>query len=227
MQNLLISSFSTSSAMLLNKVNMFINGHPVQVPNTSTILEAVKLTKDKTHATEIPTLCYTPSLHKIEKDAIRETQYNSTGNHGGVCRVCLVSQEWKSYKDFSKNISAPQETKDFVKLVPSCVAPVYEGQSVWTSTPLVLDNIRSVLKFLLSSHPLTCPTCVANNQCEFQDLLERYNVKETDLPYSVRKSALSREEGSHDVDPLKGLFFLSASKNSFISEIQNAFFFLI
>lgn len=49
-------------------------------------------------------------------------------------------------------------------------------------------NIENVLKLLLANHPLECPTCPVNMNCEFQDLLAKYNISPKDLePVALEK----------------------------------------
>jgi NADH-quinone oxidoreductase subunit G len=69
----------------------------------------------------------------------------------GSCRMCLV------------------EVEKTPKLQPSCATPVAGGMVVKTQTPATLKNRRSVLEFLLLSHPLDCPVCDQSGECELQN----------------------------------------------------------
>jgi NADH dehydrogenase/NADH:ubiquinone oxidoreductase subunit G len=77
----------------------------------------------------------------------------------GLCRVCLVEIEGQS------------------KLQPACVTAVKEGLKVRTNTPAVLESVRFVLQLLRAKHPDACATCDANNNCTFQDLIYRFEVR--------------------------------------------------
>lgn len=82
----------------------------------------------------------------------------------GACRMCLV------------------EIKGQRTLQPACTFPVTEGADVKTHSPKVLEARRFVLELLLSDHPLDCMTCDSTGQCELQDLMYEYGVKETRFP---------------------------------------------
>jgi len=82
----------------------------------------------------------------------------------GACRMCLV------------------EIKGQRTLQPACTFPISEGMEVQTHSPQVMDARRFVLQLLLSDHPLDCMTCDSTGQCELQDLMYEYGVKETMFP---------------------------------------------
>ena len=171
-------------------VNIYLNGVPIRVPKDLTILEAQAyfnqflsknsdILDDKKHV-DIPTLCYHPRL----KD-------HSPAN----CRVCLVEEEINPL-DVMEQMNAairrpyphpivPGENR--TKFVPSCVNKVKEGGCYWTHTPKTHENVRSVLKFLLSHHNLDCPSCSANGMCELQNMLEKYHISKKDIPSALRE----------------------------------------
>ncbi|KAF0978917.1 hypothetical protein FDP41_001987 [Naegleria fowleri] len=166
-------------------VNIYLNGFPIRVPKGSTILEAQlffndMITKtngviDEKAKVDIPTLCYHPRLKE-----------HSPAN----CRICLVEEEINPH-DIEEQIRRTgrhmyPQTDNQTKLVPSCVNKVKEGGCYWTQTQKTYDNAKSVLKFMLSHHNLDCPSCSANNMCEFQNLLEKYHVSKKDIPPSLR-----------------------------------------
>jgi len=70
----------------------------------------------------------------------------------GACRMCLV------------------EVEKMPKLVASCVNPVAEGMVVHTNTEKVIKAREKVLEFVLTNHPLDCPTCDKGGECHLQDL---------------------------------------------------------
>ena len=79
----------------------------------------------------------------------------------GACRLCLV------------------EVKGSRVLQPACTFPVSEGMEVQTETPKVRAARKFVLELLLSDHPKDCMTCEMCGNCELQDLMYEYGVKET------------------------------------------------
>ncbi|PJA29828.1 MAG: hypothetical protein CO189_01285 [candidate division Zixibacteria bacterium CG_4_9_14_3_um_filter_46_8] len=68
-----------------------------------------------------------------------------------ACRMCLVEVE-----------KAP-------KLVPSCAVPAIEGMVVKVFSEKAIRGRKAVLEFILSNHPLDCPTCDKGGECILQD----------------------------------------------------------
>lgn len=81
-------------------------------------------------------------------------------NEIGACRVCLV------------------EVEGTRALQASCVYPVSDGMVVRTNTPVVREARKVNLELILSNHDRKCLTCVRNQNCELQDLAERFHIKE-------------------------------------------------
>lgn len=80
-------------------------------------------------------------------------------NVEGACRVCLVYVEGDPM------------------LRPACVSDVKEGMKVRTATPRVIRARKQMIELLLSDHPFTCLTCIANQNCELQTLAKIYDVR--------------------------------------------------
>jgi len=70
----------------------------------------------------------------------------------GACRMCLV------------------EIKGSNKLLPSCVAQIYEGMEVSTNTERLQRYRRNILEMLFAERNHICSVCVMNGNCELQDL---------------------------------------------------------
>ena len=73
----------------------------------------------------------------------------------GACRLCLV------------------EIKGSNKLLPACVATVYEGMEVSTNTERLQKHRRTILELLFAERNHICSVCVANGHCELQTLGQR------------------------------------------------------
>lgn len=151
-------------------IQLTIDGYQVEVPENTTILDACKLANKQPNISipKIPTLCYTP-FTKQNNDL-----------HAAVCRICLV-------QDVKTN-----------KLIPACVTAVQNGMVIETNNTAARDSVKSVLKFILARHPLECPTCDANRNCELQDLMEEYHVTPQDVPKSVAEQHQTKHE-MHDL----------------------------
>ncbi|KAL9651730.1 hypothetical protein ABK040_009344 [Willaertia magna] len=170
-------------------VNIFLNGIPIKVPSDMTILEAQRYYNEfvakhsevleEKQRVDIPTLCYHPRLHD-----------NSPAN----CRICLVEEEInpsaldsEAMADYRRKYPTDLDENHRLKFIPSCTTKVREGGVYWTRTKRTHENVRSVLKFLLSHHNLDCPSCTANNNCELQTLLETYHISKKDIPQHLRE----------------------------------------
>jgi NADH-quinone oxidoreductase subunit G len=129
---------------------VMIDGKTVQVPTNTMVVEAAKAL-----GVHIPVFCYHPKLEPV-----------------GMCRMCLVE------------VGAPKRGKDgqiekdaegspviawMPKLQAACTTAVSEGMAVRTNTPAVAEARRSILEFLLTSHPLDCPICDKGGECPLQD----------------------------------------------------------
>jgi len=76
----------------------------------------------------------------------------------GGCRLCLT------------------EVKGTPKLFPSCTTPVSEKMEVTTNSERLKKYRKMVLELLLSERTHICAVCVANGNCELQDMANRMGV---------------------------------------------------
>jgi bidirectional [NiFe] hydrogenase diaphorase subunit len=83
----------------------------------------------------------------------------------GACRMCLV------------------EIKGSNKLLPACVATVFEGMEVSTNTERLQRYRRNILEMLFSERNHICSVCVANGHCELQSLAQDQGLTHVRLPY--------------------------------------------
>lgn len=77
----------------------------------------------------------------------------------GACRVCLVRINGTILK-------------------ASCVEPITEGMNVITEDEEIVKIRKWILELLLSDGDHNCLYCEANGACEFQSLIQRYNIGE-------------------------------------------------
>lgn len=82
-----------------------------------------------------------------------------------ACRVCLV------------------EVEGWNKLLPACVTQVTEEMVVHTNTPKLQEYRRMVLELLFAEGNHVCAVCVANNNCELQDLAIEVGMDHTRFQY--------------------------------------------
>ena len=83
----------------------------------------------------------------------------------GACRLCMVQQKGKS------------------ELLPSCFTPAKEGMEIITHSPEIIDSRRLQLQLILLNHPMICPRCEKEGECELQRLVYEYGVEETLYPW--------------------------------------------
>ncbi len=159
-------------------VSITIDGRLLEVEKGITLLQAAR-----DHAIDIPTLCDYPYLPSR-----------------GSCRLCVV------------------EVQGRPNTPTACTTPVEEGMVVQTQTPRLQGLRLELLHMLLAEHPSSCLVCPENgacegcmvtlrkagvttgcrscpkdNQCELQDLIARFGIKE--IGYPVRYRMLATEKG--------------------------------
>ncbi|HEV2278014.1 MAG TPA: bidirectional hydrogenase complex protein HoxU [Acidobacteriaceae bacterium] len=100
----------------------------------------------------------------------------------GSCRLCLV------------------EVKGARRLLPACVTRVEEGMEVTTHSPKI-DRYRAmVLELLFAERNHVCSVCVANGDCELQDLALSLGVTHIELPYQYPQLPVDASHPRFTVD---------------------------
>jgi len=83
----------------------------------------------------------------------------------GACRLCLV------------------EIAGTNKLLPACVTEVAEGMDIHTKTPKLQEYQRMTVELLFAEGNHVCAVCVANGNCELQDLAIAVGMDHSRFPY--------------------------------------------
>ena len=83
----------------------------------------------------------------------------------GACRLCLV------------------EIKGSNKLLPACVATVYEGMEVITNSERLQRYRRNIVELLFAERNHICSVCVSNGRCELQSLSQEVGLTHVRLSY--------------------------------------------
>jgi NADH-quinone oxidoreductase subunit G len=83
----------------------------------------------------------------------------------GACRLCVVQQKGKS------------------ELLPSCFTPARNGMEITTQSPKISESRRLQLQLILLNHPMICPRCEKEGECDLQNLIYEYGVEETRYPW--------------------------------------------
>ena len=79
-------------------------------------------------------------------------------NEIGACRICVV------------------EATGARGLVTACVYPVAEGMEVKTNSAKIQKCRKTTLELMLSTHDMSCLSCVRSTNCELQKLCHEYGV---------------------------------------------------
>jgi len=75
-------------------------------------------------------------------------------------------------------------------LMAACVTPVTEGMVVMTHSAQVRQMRKILYELMLSDHPTDCLHCDRNGRCEFQDLGEVLQIKESRFAGNRSKNAI-------------------------------------
>lgn len=106
---------------------------------------------------DIPVFCYHPKMEPV-----------------GMCRMCLVEMGTIQKDQDSGEVLLDDDGKPQVRWWPTlqtaCTQTVSDGLVIRTNTKEVEDARKNVVEFLLTSHPLDCPTCDKGGECPLQNL---------------------------------------------------------
>ncbi len=90
----------------------------------------------------------------------------------GGCRICLV------------------EVEGIPKLLAACVAPATDNMVIHTESEKIYRARRINLELMLSEHSVDCITCEKNSQCELQDLVYEFQIKDVRFGMNQRADAV-------------------------------------
>jgi bidirectional [NiFe] hydrogenase diaphorase subunit len=99
----------------------------------------------------------------------------------GACRLCLV------------------ETGSG-RLVPACVTHVDENMSIQTETPRLREYRRMIVELLLAERNHVCSVCVANGNCELQELAISLGVDHVRYDYFNPSCAVDTSHPRFGID---------------------------
>lgn len=137
---------------MTDMVTLKIDQQTVTVPAGTLVVDAARKA-----GINIPVFCYHPKMEPV-----------------GMCRMCLVEigypQKNRVTGELEKNEDGSIKIVFMPKLETSCTTPVSEGMVVRTNTEKALQGRKSILEFILTSHPLDCPICDKGGECALQDL---------------------------------------------------------
>ncbi len=79
-------------------------------------------------------------------------------SNSGGCRLCIV------------------EVKGSSKLFPACTTPIYNGMEIVTDSDKLKKYRKMLIELFLSERTHICAVCIANGNCELQDLAMKLGV---------------------------------------------------
>ncbi|MDR2815490.1 MAG: [FeFe] hydrogenase, group A [Proteiniphilum sp.] len=91
----------------------------------------------------------------------------------GGCRICVVEVEGRR------------------TLAPSCMTEAQHGMVIHTHNTRVLNARTTVLKLIISDHPLDCLVCAKSGQCELQNLAVQFGIRSQ--PYEGEQSRYRKD----------------------------------
>jgi bidirectional [NiFe] hydrogenase diaphorase subunit len=95
----------------------------------------------------------------------------------GACRLCLV------------------EVKGSNKLLPACRSHIEEGMEVTVNSERLAKYRKMIVEFLFAEGNHICAVCVANGNCELQDMAVAQGVTHLHVPYRYPRRTV---DASHD-----------------------------
>jgi bidirectional [NiFe] hydrogenase diaphorase subunit len=100
----------------------------------------------------------------------------------GACRLCLV------------------EVKGARRLLPACITRVEEGMEVTTHSPKIDRYRKMVLELFFAERNHVCSVCVANGNCELQNLATRLGMTHVEIPYQYPQLPVDASHPRFTVD---------------------------
>lgn len=100
----------------------------------------------------------------------------------GACRLCLVEIEGNS------------------KLLPSCTTQVQPNQRIRTHTKKLTSHRSMITELFFSERNHVCAVCVANGNCELQDLATEVGMEHVRFPYLFQECEVDASHSKFVID---------------------------
>jgi bidirectional [NiFe] hydrogenase diaphorase subunit len=104
-------------------------------------------------------------------------------SEAAACRLCLV------------------EVAGRPKLAPACVTTAERGMVVRTRTPRLREYRRVILELFFAERNHVCAACVANGECELQDLATRHGMDHVRWDYRYPEYRVDLSHARFGLDP--------------------------
>jgi iron-only hydrogenase group A len=93
--------------------------------------------------------------------------------------------------------------KGMAKMPRACCTPIEEGMHVITHDPDIVDARKTVIDLILSNHPNECLTCGRNTNCELQDIMATFGIREETFDKFIPELPKDNSTGVLVIDPRK------------------------
>jgi len=100
----------------------------------------------------------------------------------GACRLCLV------------------EIEGIPKLLPSCTTKVAANQKIKTQSERLKKYQRLTVELFFAERNHICSVCVANNNCELQDMANKVGMDHVRFPYLFQAGNVDATHGKYIID---------------------------
>lgn len=100
----------------------------------------------------------------------------------GACRLCMV------------------EVTGTNKLLAACVTTVQEGMEIQTQTPKLQNYRRMTVEMLFAEGNHVCSFCVANGNCELQDMAVTVGMDHSRFPYQFPTRSIDVSHSQFGID---------------------------
>ncbi len=93
--------------------------------------------------------------------------------------------------------------KNSNKMLRACCTPLEDGMEIITHDPEIVEIRRTVLELILSDHPNDCLKCGRNNNCELQELVAEFGIRDESFEKIVRDFPKDVSTGTIELEPSK------------------------
>ena len=93
--------------------------------------------------------------------------------------------------------------KGMAKMPRACCTPIEEGMHVITHDPDIVDARKTVVDLIMSNHPNECLTCGRNTNCELQNVMADFGIREETFAKFVPELPKDNSTGVIVLDPRK------------------------
>lgn len=99
----------------------------------------------------------------------------------GSCRICIVEVDGKRF-------------------LPACITKIEEGMTIVTNNKEIYEHRRLILEMIFAERNHICSICVANGNCELQNLTIELNMDHFEIPNKYPKCEVDLSHEKYGID---------------------------